>query len=104
MQITLQYFDECPNWELANERVTSALSRLGMRATDDVTYEVVDTPEKAEAVGFRGSPTILVNGVDPFADPADPIGLCCRLFATPSGLAGSPTVDQLMHAIQSSRS
>ena len=39
-----------------------------------VTLQAVPTAEEAEAVGFRGSPTVLVDGVDPFADPAAPVG------------------------------
>ena len=100
MRIAVQYMDDCPNWELADESVRLALSRLGLPATD-VAHEVIDTWEQAQAVGFHGSPTILVNGRDLFADPASPIGLSCRLYATPDGLAGSPTVDQVMHAIDS---
>ena len=96
----MQYFDGCPNWEIADEHLHTALSRLGL-TTVAVVYEVVDTPEKAEAARFRGSPTILVDGCDPFADPASPIGLSCRLFATPDGMVGAPTIDQLVHAIAS---
>jgi hypothetical protein len=99
VQVTVQYFDSCPNWELADERVRSAMSQLGVPDTE-LVHELVDTPEKAEAIGFHGSPTILVNGRDPFASPTDPVGLSCRLFATPDGLAGSPTVDQLMRAFE----
>jgi hypothetical protein len=100
VQITIQYFEGCPNWEVADERVRLALAHSGM-GTTCVTRELIKTPEKAVAAGFRGSPTILVNGRDPFADRASPVGLSCRLFTTPHGLAGSPTVDQLMHAIES---
>lgn len=100
MQVTVQYFDSCPNWALADERVRSAMSQLGIPVTE-LVHELVDTPEKAEALGFRGSPTILVNGRDPFANLAEPVGLSCRLFATPEGLKGSPTVDQLMRAFES---
>ena len=100
VDIVVQYFDGCPNWELADERVRAALSQLGLTATD-VAHELVDTPEKAAAAGFRGSPTILVNGRDPFIVSASPVGLYCRLFTTPDGLVGSPTIDQLVHAIES---
>lgn len=99
MQLTLQYFDSCPNWELADERVRTAMSQLGIPVAE-LVHELVDTPEKAEALGFHGSPTILVNGRDPFANLAAPVGLSCRLFVTPEGVAGSPTVDQLRRAFE----
>ena len=61
-----------------------------------VTRRLVNTPEEADRVGFRGSPTILLNGVDPFATESDPVGgLSCRVYQTPDGPAGSPTLDQL---------
>jgi hypothetical protein len=61
-----------------------------------VEHRLVSTPEEAEAAGFRGSPTVLVNGHDPFAEPDGPAGLCCRVFRTDAGLAGAPTVEQLL--------
>lgn len=57
---------------------------------------LISTPEEAEAAGFRGSPTVLVNGQDPFADSDAPAGLSCRVFRTEAGLAGAPTVEQLL--------
>lgn len=38
---------------------------------------------------------MLVDGVDPFAGPDLHLGLACRVYTTPAGLAGSPTVEQL---------
>ena len=61
---------------------------------------LAQTPEEAEAARFRGSPTVLVDGRDPFADPAAPVGLSCRVYRTADGLAGSPTVDQLLAVLQ----
>jgi hypothetical protein len=55
----------------------------------------VDSPETAEAIGFRGSPSILVDGIDPFARGDEPVGLSCRIYQTPAGPAGSPTLEQL---------
>ena len=56
---------------------------------------LVETPEEAEASRFRGSPTILVDGEDPFASGDMAFGLACRLYRTPDGPAGSPTTEQL---------
>ena len=46
-------------------------------------------------MGFHGSPSILVDGVDVFAEPGAGVGLSCRIYRTPEGLAGAPTLDQL---------
>jgi hypothetical protein len=49
--------------------------------------------------GFRGSPTLLVDGRDLFDDPTTTVGLSCRLYATPDGLAGTPALDQVIDAL-----
>lgn len=91
VQVMLQYFDGCPNWELADRRLRALADELGF----DLDRQRVDTPEAAERYSFRGSPTILVDGSDPFASGDEPVGLSCRVYATPDGRAGAPTTDQL---------
>ena len=92
MDVTLLYFDDCPNWHVANDHLDALLVE---HPEMSITRHVVDTPEEAERTRFRGSPSILINGEDPFADPDDPVGLSCRVYQTPDGPAGSPTLDQL---------
>lgn len=94
MKITIQYFDGCPHWKLADQRVRSVLGRL---PESDVVleYQLIDSPEMAERLQFRGSPTILVDGRDPFATGVEPIGMSCRVFRTEGGAQGSPTEAQL---------
>ena len=97
MKVTLRYFDDCPGWRVADERLRIALAQVG--ASAELAYEVVDTPEKAAAVGFQGSPTVLVDGRDPFWDASLETGLSCRLYDTGDGLEGSPSVAQLADAL-----
>jgi hypothetical protein len=96
MDIALLYFDGCPNGRVADERLTEIVA-----GCPDVTLtrRRVETMEEAERVGFRGSPSILVNGADAFADGAAGVGLACRVYATPAGPAGAPTLDQLRAVI-----
>jgi hypothetical protein len=96
MEITLQYFDGCPNWEVLDQRLAEVVDG---RSDVRITHQRVETAEDAERLGFHGSPTVLVDGVDPFADEHAPVGLACRVFRIPAGLAGSPTVEQLRVAI-----
>ena len=92
MDVTLLYFDDCPNWKIAAER----LSLLATERPDiTVTYQLVETPEQAERTGFLGSPSIQVDGVDVFAAPGSHVGLTCRRYSTPSGYEGAPTLEQL---------
>jgi hypothetical protein len=96
VEVTLQYFHGCPNREKTS-RDLSTLVAEGLKAT--VAYEPIDNHEAAVERGFRGSPTVLLDGVDPFADRSILVGLTCRLYRTESGLAGSPTLDQLRESI-----
>ena len=64
-----------------------------------ITRHLVETPEEAERVRFRGSPSILVDGVDVFADADAPVGLSCRVYQTANGPAGAPTLDELREAV-----
>jgi len=96
MNITLQYFEACPNWRIAEERLASVVAD---RPETTVTHQRVGSVEEAERVGFRGSPTILLDGIDPFGQPDVGVGLVCRVYTTPEGLAGAPTVDQLRAVI-----
>lgn len=98
MNITIQYFDGCPHWSLAEERVRNVLRRM---QAEDVTldYELIDSPDMAVRVQFHGSPTILIDGRDPFATGAEPVGLSCRVFTTEEGAQGAPTERQIATAL-----
>lgn len=100
-EITLRYFDGCPNWKVAKERIEAALGQLA--ETGAVRLERVETPQQADELGFRGSPTVLIDGRDPF-DAAGPPGLSCRVYRTEEGMEGSPSLDQLMAALRERRS
>ncbi len=92
MDITLLYFEDCPNWRLADERLTAIAAE---RDDITVTRQLVGTPAEAERTRFHGSPSILVDGVDLFADPDSEVGLSCRRYPTPEGYEGAPTLEQL---------
>jgi hypothetical protein len=95
MGVSLLFFDGCPHSAVAEEHLRAAMSSLG-RDADAITRVLVETAEQAEALGFIGSPTVLVDGRDPFARGDESPALACRVFTTPDGLAGSPTVEQLV--------
>jgi hypothetical protein len=66
----------------------------------DLRHRLVESPEDADELGFRGSPSITVDGADLFAAEDQPIGLSCRIYQTPEGPAGSPTVEQIATALR----
>ena len=94
--MTLLYFDDCPNW-LEADRNLRALAEDHPEMV--IERRRVETIEDAEATRFRGSPSIIVDGVDLFADADAPVGLSCRVYQTAHGFAGSPTLDQLRNVI-----
>ncbi len=96
--VELLYFDDCPNWQEAD----TLLRRLASEVDLELQCRIVDTSEEAEALGFRGSPSILVDGKDLFARGDEPVGLSCRIYQTPEGPAGSPTLEQLRDALNRS--
>ena len=89
--VRLLYFDGCPNWRDADARLRALQPEAGFA----LERKKVETSADAERLGFRGSPTVLVDGVDPFADGTIAGGLACRVYETPDGPQGSPTVEQL---------
>jgi hypothetical protein len=99
VRITLQYFDDCPNWRIADEHLRLALAEVGSSGAV-IEWEIVDTDAKAEECGFHGSPTIRFDGVDPFGDENTAVGLTCRRFPTGDGMAGAPAVAQLVDALR----
>ena len=86
LAVTLLYFDGCPSWRTVLDRLPSAAALVGVRIT--VSTEVVES--------------ILIGGHDPFAEPGMVPAMACRVYVTPQGLAGSPTVDQLAEALKPS--
>jgi hypothetical protein len=98
VRITIQYFEGCPHWKIADERVKGVLRRLG-REDVTVDHQLIDSPETAERVGFHGSPTILIDGRDPFATGREQIGMACRVYRTDSGAQFAPTEAELLRQL-----
>jgi hypothetical protein len=98
MKVQILYFDGCPHWTVMEERLRGALDLSGSAAT--IERCLVDTPEAAERYRFAGSPSILLDGRDPFPTTPGAIGLMCRVYSTPDGPAGAPTLEQLVKVVK----
>jgi hypothetical protein len=102
VDVTLLYFDGCPNWRQAEDHLRTALRRVG--ASDVVVRRrEVCAVDEAERLGFGGSPTVLLDGIDPFAEPGVGASLSCRVYRTANGAAGAPSVEQLCRALTETR-
>jgi hypothetical protein len=98
MELTLLTVPSCPNVAVFEERLAAALA--GRPVVVVHRREVADEREAAHA-GMCGSPTLLINGVDPFAAPGQVPGLSCRLYPDVTGrLAGAPPVEALRRALE----
>jgi hypothetical protein len=98
LELTLLIVPDCPNAAAFEERLAAALA-----GRPDVVVrrrEIASEREAAEA-GMHGSPTLLINGVDPFAAPGQVPGLACRLYRDAAGRAtGAPPVAALRRALE----
>jgi hypothetical protein len=88
----------CPNAVLLEERLAQVLDgRDGV----SVSRQVIADEEDAARRGMHGSPTILVDGMDPFAEPGQAASVSCRLYRDGYGqVDGAPSVSQLRQAIE----
>ncbi|MFF4569665.1 thioredoxin family protein [Streptomyces sp. NPDC001410] len=96
MRITVLTVPDCPHAPVVAERLTQALDGLDA----EVERIEVDDPEQATRLGMTGSPTVLIDGVDPFAVPGAPASLSCRLYRGPDGrIEGAPSLADLRRAL-----
>ncbi|MFD9815818.1 organomercurial lyase [Streptomyces sp. NPDC059080] len=96
MRITVLTVPGCPNAPLAMERVTAALAGR----TAEVERVEVHDQAQATAHGMNGSPTILLDGRDPFAPAGAVPSVSCRLYRDRDGTAaGAPSVAALRAAL-----
>lgn len=103
MDIEILVVPDCPHAAPVTARVLDALERAGLSAR--ITETAIESPAVAQARGMRGSPTILVDGRDPFVSHGDePGSISCRLYPSDDGLSGLPSVDQLIAVLVSKRS
>lgn len=97
LELVLLTVPACPNTAVFEERLAAALA--GYPDALVRRREVADDQEATRA-GMRGSPTLLVNGIDPFAAPGQAPGLSCRIFRDAAGRpAPAPTVEALRRAL-----
>jgi hypothetical protein len=98
MELTLLTVPGCRNAAVFEQRLAAALA--GRPVVVVRRREVPDEREAARA-WMCGSPTLLVNGVDPFALPGQVPGLSCRLYRDVTGrLEGAPPVAALRWALE----
>jgi hypothetical protein len=97
MRLTILHVRDCPNVGTLEHRLAEVIAG---RDDVDVERRLVDSEEVASERGMAGSPTLLVDGRDPFTEPGRSPSVSCRLYRDESGhLTGAPSVAQLRRAL-----
>ena len=90
----------CPSTERALAELREALADVGLGDAEIRTREI-DSDANAEQAGFRGSPTILIDGEDFAGADGDDIGLGCRVYRRRDGrISPTPDPDDLREALK----
>jgi hypothetical protein len=94
MKLEVLHVTDCPNR-------APMLTRLAQATDLPVTKREVTTDAEAATLGMNGSPTLLINGTDPFASAEQcACGVSCRLYRDREGrIVPAPSVDQLRDAL-----
>lgn len=108
MKVTLLHNESCPSTDETLARLERILGELGEET--DVEVILVDSEEVARAMGFLGSPTVLIDGVDIEHGSATPtianeridaVVQACRIYVRPGGrVSPLPPVELIEQAIQ----
>ena len=98
MELTVLAVPGCPNAPVLERRLAVALAG---RPSVTVTRHVIATVAEAAEWGMHGSPTLLVNGQDPFAESGTAPAVACRLYRGEDGrLDGAPTEAALRRVLE----
>jgi hypothetical protein len=93
MKIQLLYFDDCPSWQDGLKNLETILQELNIETSIEI-IKVLDD-EDAARLKFLGSPSFLVDGRDLWHEERESYSLSCRVYSTPAGIRGVPTVAML---------
>src|SRR5262245_56211155 len=100
IKIEVLYFNGCPNHSIAVERLREVLAEENVSAE---IFEInVADDDQARAIGFLGSPTIRINGVDvePAARTGRQPGMSCRTYVEGGRQEGIPSRSRLQVAVR----
>lgn len=99
MDVELLVVADCPQENAAAQLLHTALADIGLPRTRFRTTIIASQEQAADRV-FAGSPTFLLNGVDPFAEPHPQVGLSCRVYRDADGPHGVPALSDLRQALK----
>jgi hypothetical protein len=98
MTLEVLHVPDCPN-------LPPMLNRLAEVTDEPVTTRLIESDTEAARFGMAGSPTLLIDGVDPFPSTQDcdcdaDWGISCRLYRDQDDrIVTAPSAEQLRQAI-----
>jgi hypothetical protein len=98
MELTVLAVPDCPNVAVLQQRLAEVLADW-----PGVTMQWRVIADVADAARWRmhGSPTLLVNGHDPFGEAGAGPAMACRMYRAADGsLDGAPSVAALRQALE----
>ncbi len=98
MKIELLYFDGCPSWENGLKNLEAALQEEGLSVPVELVRVIDD--QSAAQLKFLGSPSFHVDGHDLWHEDRENYLLSCRIYPTPNGIKGFPTVVMLREQLK----
>ncbi|KUO19510.1 thioredoxin domain-containing protein [Streptomyces dysideae] len=97
MELSVLAVPDCPNMELLVQRLEQVLPE----DADPAEVRVITNEVEAARYGMHGSPTLLIDGIDPFAAPDITVSVSCRIYRDADGRTGGvPSVEQLADALK----
>ena len=100
MRVSFLYYEDCPSYDLALERLREVMDEEGIPGEVEVVK--VETEEQARELRFVGSPTIRVDGqdIDPPSDSR--YALTCRAYRLADDrISPLPSKDMIRRAFRS---
>jgi|BarGraNGADG00212_2_1021979.scaffolds.fasta_scaffold133051_2 glutaredoxin len=100
LTIDVLYYEDCPHYEEAARVLKEVLEEEGVEAT--VKMVKVAKWGEAEAFGFIGSPTILINGedVEKGMDHTSPFQGHCRVYLYKEEMFEVPPKEMIREALK----
>jgi hypothetical protein len=98
MKIELLYFNSCPSYQQALANLKAALKEKKLQA--ELILIDVESEEKAQKVGFQGSPSIRINGQD-LEGRDEGFSFSCRLYRVNGKPATAPGTEAILAKLES---
>lgn len=99
MDVEVLVVADCPNEGGAVALVRRALDDVGLTRIP-IRTRVVSSEHDARELGFVGSPTVRINGTDPFEIRGMATGLACRVYVEHGVRSGLPDLLKLRQALK----